>query len=273
MTSAAASQLVPPFGAGECLQPGYTVTEHLRRGDRLDVYAVWSAHRQCACVAKMLRPDRVCITRNRRRLVREGRLLLRLSHPHIVRAYQVIAGDNPALILETLSGGTLAHLIAHNPRGLRLADVVILGLHLCSAVQYLHAEGFLHLDLKPSNIISQCGVAKVLDLDIAQPPGPGHGHGTRQYMAPEQVRREVLGPAADVWGLGVVLFEAATGHLPFASHATTNTSRLVQDAESIRTWRPRWPRSVCGTIDAALHANPRQRPTLHELARSLESAV
>src|SRR6185437_3077210 len=113
--SASPPQLVPPLGAGERLQPGYTVTEHLRRGDRLDVYAVWSAYRQCACVAKVLRPDRVCITRNRRRLVREGRLLLRLSHPHIVRAYQVIGGDSPALILETLSGGTLAHLIAHNP--------------------------------------------------------------------------------------------------------------------------------------------------------------
>jgi serine/threonine protein kinase len=273
MTGASASELVPPLGVGECLVPGYTVTEHLRRGSLLDVYAVWSSQRQCACVAKVLRPDRVHAGRNRRQLVREGRLLMRFSHPHIVRAYQLIAGDPPALILETLSGETLAHLIAHNARGLRMADVVILGLQLCSAVQYMHAEGLLHLDLKPSNIISQCGVAKVLDLDSAQAPGPGRGQGTRQYMAPEQVRREVLGPAADVWGIGVVLFEAATGRLPFEWNTTRENPEVRRDAQSIRVYRKRWPSSLCRTIDASLHADPRERPTVKQLADTLEKVL
>jgi serine/threonine protein kinase len=95
-------------------------------------------------------------------------------------------------------------------------ELAHLGLHLGSAIRYLHAHGWLHLDLKPSNVISECGRAKLIDLSVARPPGAAHGGiGTLYYMAPEQVRGGELGPAADVWGIGAVLFEAATGEPAF----------------------------------------------------------
>src|SRR5262245_33477547 len=79
---------VPLLAEGDRLTPGYMVVAHLHRGDALDVYEVWSAERECRCVAKVLRPDRLEHPGDRQRVLREGRLLQRLTHPHIVRAYE-----------------------------------------------------------------------------------------------------------------------------------------------------------------------------------------
>ena len=118
--------------------------------------------------------------------------------------------------METLAGETLGHMIEVSDAELSAPEVAHLGLHLASAIRYLHAHGWLHLDLKPSNVIAECGRAKLIDLSVARPPGPAHGGiGTLYYMAPEQVRGGELGPAADVWGIGAVLFEAATGEPAF----------------------------------------------------------
>jgi serine/threonine protein kinase len=149
-------------------------------------------------------------------LIREGRLLQRLTHPHIVRAYELIEQPDSVLVLESLNGDTLGYIIEEERR-LPLKDVVYLGLQLCSAMQYLHRQGFLHLDLKPDNIISCCNLAKVIDFNIAQPPGRAYkASGTLIYMAPEQARGEELTPATDSWGIGSVLYEALTGRPPFA---------------------------------------------------------
>jgi eukaryotic-like serine/threonine-protein kinase len=125
-------------------------------------------------------------------------------------------GPRPVVILETLTGATLAYLIDTAPRRLAISDIVHLGFHLCSALHYLHRHAVLHLDLKPSNIVSESRLAKIIDLSIARPPGRGRaGAGTTQYMAPEQVTGDYLGLATDVWGVGAVLWEAATGEEPF----------------------------------------------------------
>src|SRR5262249_8087165 len=129
---------IPLVAAGDELAPGYSVIVHLRRGDALDVYEVWSTERSCRCVAKVLRPDCVDDPRDRRRVLREGRLLQRLTHPHIVRAYETLMGPVPLIILEPLPGATLQYLIEESPRRLTFDDIVVLGLHLCSAVAYLH---------------------------------------------------------------------------------------------------------------------------------------
>ncbi|MDQ4128155.1 MAG: serine/threonine protein kinase, partial [Actinomycetota bacterium] len=186
-------------------------------------------------------PKAVCLDplddrRTRHGLIREGRLLERLTHPHIVRAYETIEQPHPILILETLTGATLAHLIDNSRRRLPLSDIVHLGLHLCSAIHYLHRRGILNL--KPSNIVSERQLAKVLDLSVARPPGKEvKGVGTANYMSPEQARGDALGPAADVWGIGVVLFEAA-GEEPFDAYDDeTRYEQFERRAESIRSHR------------------------------------
>lgn len=265
----------PPLSAGETVAPGYEVIAHLHRSNNFDVYDVWSQERACRCIAKALCPDLLDIQRTRRRLVREGRLLQRLTHPHIVRAYETIKEPHPVLILETLTGSTLAYLIDNSSRRLPLSDVIHLGLHLCSAVQYLHRHDILHLDLKPSNIVSERQLAKLLDLSLARSPGKGiKGAGTANYMAPEQARGDSLGPAADVWGLGAVLFEATTGEEPFDAYDEDETryEQLERRADPIRSHR-RIPAAFAKAIDACLEPDPARRPTLRDLTKSLNELV
>jgi serine/threonine protein kinase len=180
-------------------------------------------------------------------------LLERLSHPHIVRAYELIAHPDPVLVLEALTGETLAHLVERRSSRLPATEIAALGLHLCSATGYLHRQGFLHLDLKPSNIVSDWGQAKVIDFSIARPPGRAPKPvGTRVYMAPEQAEAGVLSAATDVWGIGGVLYEAAAGC-------------RARPGESIRFHR-RLPAALASTIDACLEAEPNRRPSTAELA-------
>lgn len=263
----------PPLSAGAAVAPGYTVLAHLRRGSAFDVYDVWSEERRCRCIAKLLRPERAGDEAARHRLLREGRLLERLSHPHIVRAYETLTRPCPTLILETLTGATLAHLIGERRRPLPVADLAFLGIHLCSAMHYLHHHGFLHLDLKPSNIVSERGLAKVLDFSIARPPGPGRrGEGTRPYMAPEQARGDPLSAATDVWGIGAVLFEAVTGRPPFAAHEGDRYEQLERRAGSVRRCR-RLPAGLVALIAACLEPDPTARPAVDELMDGLNALV
>jgi serine/threonine protein kinase len=267
----------PPFVAGERLAPGYEVIAHMRRGNNLDVYDAWSAERACRVIAKTPRPDRLEDRQTVRALVREGRLLKKFTHPHIVRAYEILKEPQPLVIMETLTGATLAYLIDTSPRRLPLTDVVHLGLHLCSALHYLHRQGVLHLDLKPSNIISESQRAKVIDLSIARPPGRGReGAGTTQYMAPEQVTGDHLSQATDVWGVGAVLWEAATGEEPFNAEDEDEDEPSYEQLERrivpIRSYR-RVPAAFASLVESCLEPDPAHRPTVDEFREGLAALV
>jgi serine/threonine protein kinase len=253
---------------GDTPVPGYRVLRHLRRGADVDVYEIWSDERACACVAKIVRPDRRSDRRPALRLLREGRLLRRLAHLHLSRAYAVFA-DPPTVILEVLTGKTLERLLRDTGR-LPAEEVACLGVQLCSALHYLHQQPLLHLDMKPSNIVCERGLAKVLDLSIARKPGRARrGVGTRHYMAPEQARGGVVTPATDVWGLGVVLFEAMTGEPPFRLTADgPRYPQLIARAQRLAGKR-RIPAQVALLVDAALDPNPHARPTLMEAFTTL----
>jgi serine/threonine protein kinase len=265
---------------GHQLAPGYVVVEHVRRGEDLDSYEAWSCQRYCRCFIKTLRPDLTTDASARRQLLREARLLLSLTHPHLVRAYEYVKpqpGQPPLLVMENLTGATLSYLLDGGRRRLSTADLGHLGQHLCSALRYLHSRGYLHLDVKPSNIIASHGIARLIDLSLTRPPGycPA-GTGTPGYMSPEQLTGGNLGPPTDVWGVGLVLYQAATGIQPFdmthhtsSAHSTISTMaccrrQLARRAPKIRAHR-RLPPDIAHTIDACLHPDPHHRPTLDRL--------
>lgn len=277
MTAATAAACVDeaPLGHGDHLARGYEVIAHLRRGRDLDVYDVWSEDRDCRCVAKAPRPDRRASKSTRRRLRSEGRLLLSLAHPHIVRAYELIERPDPIVVLETIDGETVDHLIHRRRQRLPLVDIAYLGMHLCSAVQFLHRNGIVHMDLKPSNVISDFGQAKLIDLSIARAPQRvPPGIGTRRYMAPEQVDGGDVGPPTDVWGIGAVLFEAATGNPPFGETGTRrlNGSRRWSVYPSVRSQR-RMPAGLTRAIESCLDPDATSRPQVMELSRQLDRFV
>ncbi len=245
--------------------PGYRVIEHLSSTRRFDTYEVWSEERACSCVAKMLRTDRRD-ARARTALLAEGERLLGLAHPHIVRGYEVIVEPEIAVIMETLDGETLAHLVDRHPGGLPAEDVAWLGIHLGSALRYLHRHGLLHLDVKASNVVAEGGRAKLIDLSLARPPGSyPSGIGTWCNMAPEQASGGELGEAADVWGLGTVLYEAATGEEAFGDDSV-EYPQLEQPSPSARG---RVQDDVATVIDACMARAPFDRPGVDELMERL----
>jgi serine/threonine protein kinase len=235
--------------------PGYRVIEHVSRTRRYDTYEVWSEQRACSCVAKTLRPDRRHHRRVREALVAEGRRLVALAHPHIVRGYEVVTDPDPVLIMETLDGETVAHLVDRHPDGLPAGEVAWLGIHLASALRYLHGQGLLHLDVKGANVVADGGRAKLLDLSLARPPGRYEaGLGTWCYLSPEQDAGEELGAPADVWGLGMTLYEAATGDEVEGRPPSA---------------RGRTADALAAAIDACLETEPAARPGLDELMHHL----
>lgn len=255
----------------ERLAPGYSVLKHIRRGKDCDVYHVWSEERLCGCIGKTLRPDCLKKQSAKNRLIQEGEYLKRLSHPNLVRAYEVYTGPSPVVIQETLTGQTLSHLIkTHRNRRLPLKQLAHLGIQLCSVMHYLHRHEILHLDLKASNIISQPPLAKVIDLSIACTPGEAKkGAGTRQFMAPEQARGDRLTAAADVWGIGAVLYHAATGKAPFTAYDDKRYDQLERQADQVRSHR-RMPTDFANIIDRSLHSEPEKRPAVEELMKILK---
>jgi eukaryotic-like serine/threonine-protein kinase len=290
----------PALQPGEKIAPNYEVIDHIRRGKRLDVYDVWSVERACRCIAKTITPDRLEEEKARVKLLGEAELLLKLTHPNIVRAYELVESDagTPVLILETLSGRTVGHLIDEFEEGMDLKDVAWLGIHLCSAVSYLHEHDCLHLDVKPDNVISEAGRAKLIDLSIAGRVGPSAaGAGTYDYLAPEQARGDEVTTATDVWGIGITLYEALTGTVPFEpddedddgasadysdSSEYTDASndfdpdvypQATERAPSVGSRRDDLSGPIVEIIDSCLEPEPRDRPGVDELATRLARAA
>lgn len=264
-----------PTSPGAEILPGYSVVELLDRGRRVDTYDVYSNLRQCRCVVKIIRPDRIQHTRVREAVIREGTLLRDLTHPHLVRGYEVITDPLPAMVLETLPGATLEAVIDDAP--LTPADTAHLGLQLASVLQYLHQHQWLHLDVKPANVVVNTGRAILFDLSIANRPGPGRpGAGTDGYLSPEQATGDNLGPETDVWSLAVTLIEAVTGHDPVG--ATVKPTRLWRISPLRKAARALdavrdLPRPVRHTLLACLDPAPAARPNLTELRGSLACAL
>lgn len=253
---------------GEDVLPGYDVVALLSRGQRVDTYDVHSRERGCRCIVKIVRPDRADVERVREAVLTEGRLLADLTHPHLLRGYEVVEQPVPAAVLETLGGHTLDALVARRRLGAR--DAAHLGLQLGSALAYLHRQGWLHLDVKPENVVVDGRRAVLIDLSVARPPGPARaGIGTEEYMAPEQHAGGVLAPGTDTYGLALTLLEAMTDRLPDPDRALP---RRVGRRRS-RPWGEPLPAPFADLLARCLHPDPAARPRWPELRRVLTAVA
>lgn len=201
-----------------------------------------------------------------KRLFEEATAVARLSHPNIVAVHDVvIAGEDPCLVMEYVDGHTLAELIARGP--LAPARAAHLVLQVCEALDYAHRLGVVHRDVKSANIlITEKGVAKLTDFSIARLSGrhatpAGAMMGTPAYIAPEQFRGHAAEPRSDLFSLGVVLYEAVTGVLPFAGEDVAAVLYQVVHADPVPP-RAR-NRDVSPALDAvirrAMSKEPAQR--------------
>jgi len=265
------STTAAPPATGTEVAPGYTVLRKVADSGTFVVYEVWSEERHCRCVAKVVAPERRHDGKTRRRLVAEGELLLRLAHPHIVRAYELHEEPETVLILEALPGMTLEYWLSELEQ-LELGDLVLLGEQVCSAIAYLHEHGVLHLDLKPGNLLCSYGVVRTIDLSLARPPGRGHrGAGTHVYLAPEQALGEMVTAATDAWGIGAVLWEAAAGRRPFERPEDPSAYEQLQRRAEPVGWYREVPPDLEAVIDGCLEPLPAARPSIAEIWAVVDS--
>jgi serine/threonine protein kinase len=199
-----------------------TVIGHLAKGRVTELYQVWSNDHWCALTGKLVAPENLGRNRDHGPMSfrREEAVLRKLQHPNIVRFFGSGEADGrPYLLLEYLAGPSLFEVLESLvKRRLHVPDAIRATMHIGAAIHYLHRRGYLYRDLKPGNILLREGVPVLVDFDVVRKIDPvrrpADRLGTAPYMAPEQIRREPLTPATDVYGLGALLYEMLTGRWP-----------------------------------------------------------
>jgi len=248
------------LSAGELVEGRYVVEGTLGSGGMADVWAVRHVHLGTSHALKVLHQTSPEL---RERLVEEGRLQARLTHPCIVRVTDVVVLlGGLGLIMDRIDGPSLRALL---DRGrLPLAQAVALGAAMLAGVAHAHSQGFIHRDLKPDNILMEPTgdggwQPRITDFGLAKartPDGPtrtrtGVGMGTPGYMPPEQYRDVAgVGPAADVFALGCIFYELLTGRRPYDGR---DVITLFQQASSRGYPSPRsLDASLPGTLSELL---------------------
>jgi serine/threonine protein kinase len=269
--------------AGDEIVPGIQYEKRLGGGERYEAYLGWHERLFAPVVVKLVRPDQVTDRSTIRGLRREIEMLNRLAHPVIVRSFASdLSEPRPHVVLEHLDGPRLSTLVRrYGP--LALDQLLPLGLELCSALHYLETESVVHLDVKPSNIIMG-SPPRLIDLSIARSAEDAarldHVVGTDAYLAPEQAdppTSGVPGSPADIFGLGVTMYEALTGERPFSDGERSSSAaperqwpQLVEDPKPLARGVPP---VVAEPILACLDRDPGARPSAAELAGVLVPLV
>lgn len=264
----------PSLREGDELAPGRTAVRHLGGGLRYEAWLAWDGHLRALVVAKVVRADRVGDDDAVEGLASETAHLRRLAHPMLLRSFDaVLDGPRPHLVLEFIEGPRLSTLVRRY--GVIIEQLLPLALNLCSVLHYLGREGVVHLDVKPGNVI-MAGDPRLIDLSIARRTeelaGMRSPPGTDGYMSPEQCEPErfgELGPPADVWGLGVTLYEALTRRRPFPDDG----QRWPQLRHPPEPPPEKLPTAVMEQIMACLSWSPADRPTAAQLGDALEPLV
>jgi tetratricopeptide (TPR) repeat protein/predicted Ser/Thr protein kinase len=256
--------------AGSVAVPGYEVLDELGRGGMGVVYRARQTGLKRLVALKMIRAGEHAGAEEVARFRAEAEALARLQHPNIVQVYEVGECDGrPFFSLELVEGGSLAQRLAGTPQLPREAAALLET--LARAVDAAHRAGVIHRDLKPANVlltpdgvpkITDFGLAKRLDVEVGQTQS-GAIMGTPSYMAPEQAagKSREIGPAADVYALGAVLYELLTGRPPFRAESPMDTllQVLQQEPVSPRLLNPRLPRDLVTICLHCLHKEPARR--------------
>ena len=232
-----------PFEAGGRIG-GYRIESQLGQGGMGTVYRAFDTTLQRPVAIKVLSE---ADEQAGRKLLQEARSASTLSHPNIATVHEVGEHDGqPYIVMELVEGKALAELIPSD--GLPPENVICYGLQIADALAHAHEHGIVHRDLKSLNVvITPEGRAKVLDFGLATRlaqqdaeavtvsmdtrAGPGRIAGTLAYMAPEVLRGEAATAWSDIWALGVVLYEMASGQLPFTGATQTDVvSSIVKES-------------------------------------------
>lgn len=239
------------------------ILERIGEGGSADVFHALRKGRDVAI--KVLRdPERAG---HRKRFLREGHLLRRLSHPGLVRCLEVIDEDQPAIVLELLRGETLNVRVARGP--MSGDEAVLLASSVLRSLAFLHERGIVHRDVKASNIfLADDRRVVLMDLGLAADPGDplattlGDVLGTHAYMAPEQIAGAETDHRCDLYSLGITLYEALCGARPYQARGLASYLKLHRTggARPVVEAAPHTPVRLAALVDRLMARDPAARP-------------
>jgi serine/threonine protein kinase len=273
----------PPTPEGPAVPqvPGYEILGVLGRGGMGVVYKAKQTKLNRLVALKMILAGGHAGDDERRRFLTEAEAVARLHHPNIVQIHEVGEADGqPFFTLEFVPGGSLAAKLSGTPLPPKEAARVVE--QLARGVHYAHSKGIVHRDLKPANVLlGEDGTPKVTDFGLAKRVEVGSGLtasgvilGTPSYMAPEQAGGggKRVGPAADVYALGAILYELLTGRPPFRAATSLDTILQVVSEEPapVRQLQPGVPADLETVCHHCLQKEPGKRyASAEELANDL----
>lgn len=272
----------------------YRVVEHLGSGGMGDVYSADDTKLQRRVALKFLNGSFVHDKWARRQFFREAQAVAKLDHPNVCQVYGLeTIGKYCFIVMQYIAGETLSDLVKR--RKLEVAEVTRIALQICEAVGFAHSYGIIHRDIKGGNImVGTGGQAKVLDFGLAQSVTPpiatavfdaepnsyasssGLIVGTVACMSPEQLRGEKLDFRSDIYSLGVVLYELATGIHPFGrgTDAETIAAILTAPPVDVQVLAPACSRSLANIIHRCLEKDKDLRfQSASELLLELQSSA
>ncbi len=215
------------------------------------------------------------------RFRREGRAYAKLRHEAIVQVHDLVDKDDGLyLVTEFVDGADLAHVV-HKGGALPADCVAVIGARIADALDYVHYNALLHRDVKPANVMaSRDGEVKLMDFGIAKGEADmsltraGMLIGSPSYMAPEVLAGAEAGPPADVWALGVTLYELLTGEKPFRGRDAEDLFASIQRGKfrRVRALAPSCPRRLARATERCLSQAPKDRfKSAGALARELDA--
>jgi serine/threonine-protein kinase len=252
----------------EILDGRYRLDEIIGQGGMATVYRARDLRLNRPLAAKVMRPQAGLSEAVQADFLREARIIARLNHPNVVALHDagITDGGRPYLIMELLPGTTLRDRLSQGPLPVEEALRVALG--VAAALDTAHGRGILHLDVKPENILFDgSGTPKLSDFGIshslAEEPSRTKNSlfGTAAYLAPEQVRNGPLDARADVYGLGLLLYEMLAGARPFWGETPMQqaTQRLVVDPPALKDLNPAVTPALSRVVMRALERDPARR--------------
>lgn len=259
---------------------GYVVEGRLGAGGFAVVYQVRDVNLKRKLAVKVLSPDLIASHSVLERFRREAETVAQLSHPHIVKLHFIGQKDDLVyIVMEMVDGGSLWDRLQREGK-LPIDEAARIFSEVAGALAHAHKRGVVHRDIKPQNVLldAESGRAMVTDFGIARTAeggsltATGMVVGTPAYLSPEQVTGEPSDHRADIYALGVMMYEMVAGQPPFTGATPTAVlmKRLSGPPEPLRSVRPDTPAALEELVDACLATNPNERiQNAGDIARAL----